>query len=251
MSKSLGNVIDPVDVMEGVRLEQLYAKLSAGNLDPKEVVKATQFQQTAFPQGIPECGADALRFSLIQYTAGGEDISFAINVLHAYRRFCNKIYQATKYVLGTFEKHGEEFIPREAADMSGTESLSARWIISKFNKAAKSVNTAMRSREFSHATRIIYSYLYDDLCDIFIENSKAIVADGSTEQRTSAMDTLYTTLEGGLRLIHPFMPFLSEELWQRLPRRPNDKTPSIMLATVRELYCPETRKLTLVVPTIR
>ncbi|OCL10164.1 valyl-tRNA synthetase [Glonium stellatum] len=230
MSKSLGNVIDPIDVMEGITLEQLNAKLYKGNLDPKEVAKATQFQQDAFPQGIPECGADALRFSLIQYTASGEDINFDIKVMHAYRRFCNKIYQATKYVLGTFDKHGKDFVPSETATLSGNESLPERWIISKFNNAVKGVNEAMRARELSHATRIIYSYLYDELCDIFIENSKAIISDGSSEQRASAMNTLYTAIEGGLRLIHPFMPFLSEELWQRLPRRPTEKTNSIMFA---------------------
>ncbi|KAF2105180.1 hypothetical protein BDV96DRAFT_680072 [Lophiotrema nucula] len=231
MSKSLGSVIDPIDVMESITLEQLNAKLYEGNLDPKEVAKATQFQQAAFPQGIPECGADALRFSLIQYTASGEDINFDIKVTHAYRRFCNKIYQATKYVLGTFDKYGKEFVPNEAATLSGNESLSERWILSRFNNAVKDVNAAMRARELSHATRIIHSYLYDELCDIFIENSKAIFADGSPEQRASAMNTLYTVIEGGLRLIHPFMPFLSEELWQRLPRQPTDTTNSIMFAT--------------------
>jgi valyl-tRNA synthetase len=96
MSKSLGNVIDPIDIMEGISLESLNAKLLVGNLDPKELKVATKFQQTSFPQGIPECGADALRFSLIQYTTGGGDIAFDVKVIHAYRRFANKVYQATK-----------------------------------------------------------------------------------------------------------------------------------------------------------
>lgn len=104
MSKSLGNVIDPVDIMEGITLQKLQDKLHAGNLDPKELVTATRYQQNSFPQGIPECGSDALRFSLIQYTTGGGDIAFDVKVMHGYRRFCNKIYQATKYVLGSFEK---------------------------------------------------------------------------------------------------------------------------------------------------
>jgi len=234
MSKSLGNVVDPIDVMEGITLEQLHAKLYEGNLDPKEIAKATQFQQAAFPQGIPECGADALRFSLIQYTASGEDINFDVKVMHAYRRFCNKLYQATKYVLGTFDKYGKGFIPNQTLALSGKESLSERWIISRFNNTVKEANEAMRARELSHTTRIIHSYLYDELCDIFIENSKAIFGEGSPEQRLTALNTLYIAIEGGLRLIHPFMPFLSEELWQRLPRQPTNKADSIMFAMVRK-----------------
>lgn len=93
MSKSLGNVIDPVDIMEGITLQSLNDKLRAGNLDPKELKTAEKYQKTAFPQGIPECGADALRMALIGYTTGGGDISFDVAVIHGYRRFCNKIYQ--------------------------------------------------------------------------------------------------------------------------------------------------------------
>lgn len=112
--------------MEGISLNELNAKLLQGNLDPKEVIKATNYQKTAFPQGIPECGSDALRFSLIQYTTGGGDIAFDVKVMAGYRRFCNKIYQATKYCLGTFEKFGGDFRPRHTASKSGTETLSER-----------------------------------------------------------------------------------------------------------------------------
>ncbi|KAF2417220.1 valyl-tRNA synthetase-like protein [Tothia fuscella] len=230
MSKSLGNVIDPIDVMEGITLDKLNDKLHAGNLDPKELVTATKYQKTAFPQGIPECGSDALRFSLIQYTTGGGDIAFDVKVMHGYRRFCNKIYQATKYVLGSFEKYDANFVPQDAAKKTGKESLPERWILSRFNNAVAGVNEALTDREFSRSTQILYNYFYDELCDVYIENSKAIISDGTDEERRSAVETLYTCLEGALRLIHPFMPFLSEELWQRLPKRPGDKTPSITIA---------------------
>jgi valyl-tRNA synthetase len=235
MSKSLGNVIDPIDIMEGITLQALNSKLLEGNLDPKELQRATKYQQASFPQGIPECGSDALRFSLIQYTTGGGDIAFDVKVMHAYRRFCNKIYQATKYVLGTFDKFGKDFVPRETAAKTGKETLPERWILSKFNRAAKEVNETLTDREFSRSTQVVYNYFYDELCDVFIENSKAIISDGNPEERKSAMDTLYTALEGALRMIHPFMPFLSEELWQRLPRRPGDKAPSITVAEVRKM----------------
>jgi len=229
MSKSLGNVIDPIDIMEGISLKELNDKLLVGNLDPKELKTATKYQQTSFPQGIPECGADALRFSLIQYTTGGGDIAFDVRVIHGYRKFANKVYQATKYVLGKLDK---DFVPKPTSAKSGKETVAEKWILHKLNQAAKDINKALTDREFSKATSISYAYIYDCLCDVFIENSKAIIQDGTDEQKRSATDTLYTAIEGALTMIHPFMPFLSEELWQRLPRRPNDSTPSITIAKV-------------------
>lgn len=232
MSKSLGNVVDPVDILDGIPLEGLHKKLLEGNLAAAEVKNAERYQKKAFPQGIPEVGADALRFSLINYTqASGTDIAFDVKTMHGYRRFCNKIYQATKYALG---KLGEDFIPRESSALTGTESLPEKWILTKMNTCARQVNRTLTDREFSKSTQHLYRYLYDDLFDIYIENSKSIISDGSPDQARSATDTLYTALETGLRLMSPYMPFLTEELWQRLPRRPNDTTPSITIAEYPE-----------------
>ncbi|OJI97813.1 hypothetical protein ASPVEDRAFT_24740 [Aspergillus versicolor CBS 583.65] len=232
MSKSLGNVIDPLDVMEGIKLDDLHAKLLLGNLAEKEVATATKYQKKAFPKGIPECGADALRFSLVSYTTGGGDIAFDVQVIHGYRRFCNKIYQATKYVLG---KLGDDFKPQATPSKTGKESLSERWILHKFNTAAKEVNKALEDREFSVAASTIYQYWYSQLCDVFIENSKSLLApELPQEVQQSAKETLYTALEGALTMIHPIMPFVTEELWQRLPRRPGDNTISIMKARFPE-----------------
>jgi valyl-tRNA synthetase len=114
--------------------------------------------------------------------------------------------------------------------MTGKESLAERWILHKMTTAAKEVNSALAEREFQKTTSFVYQYWYSQLCDVYIENSKAIIQDGTEEEKRSALDTLYTTLEGGLTMIHPYMPFVTEELWQRLPRRPEDKTPSIVLA---------------------
>ncbi|KAI9812446.1 MAG: hypothetical protein M1827_004677 [Pycnora praestabilis] len=227
MSKSLGNVIDPLDVMEGIPLQALHDKLLVGNLDPKELATATKFQKTSFPDGIPECGADALRFSLVSYTTGGGDIAFDVKVMHGYRRFCNKIYQATKFVLGKLD---DGFVPQYAAKQTGQESLAEKWILHKLTIAAKEMNQALADREFARSADTVYHFWYNHLCDVFIENSKSIIQDGTPEERRSAKDTLYTALEGGLTMIHPMMPFLTEELWQRLPRRPGDKTPSIVKA---------------------
>jgi valyl-tRNA synthetase len=227
MSKSLGNVIDPVDIMDGITLNALTDKLKVGNLAPKEIERATKWQRSAFPDGIDECGADALRFSLINYTTGGGDINFDVKVMRSYRNFCNKIYQATKYVLGNLPS---DFTPQPKAGKTGKESLSERWILHKLTIAARDVNRALEAREFFKATQATYGYWLYELCDVYIENSKAIIRDGTEEEKKSAIDTLYTALEGALTMIHPFMPFLTEELWQRLPRRPNDKTKSIVVA---------------------
>ncbi|WEW58437.1 valyl-tRNA synthetase [Emydomyces testavorans] len=232
MSKSLGNVIDPLDVMRGITLEELHQKLLEGNLAQKEVVTATKYQKKAFPKGIPECGADALRFSLVSYTTGGGDINFDIQVIYGYRRFCNKIYQAAKYVLG---KLGNDFQPLATIAKTGSESLAERWILHKFNVAAKVANEKLEQREFSDAAYALYQYWYSQLCDVFIENSKSLLQqDTPVEVQQSAKQTLYTVLEGALTLIHPIMPFVSEELWQRLPRRPGDETISIMKAVYPE-----------------
>ncbi|KAI1266798.1 tRNA synthetases class I-domain-containing protein [Xylariaceae sp. FL1019] len=227
MSKSLGNVIDPLDVISGIPLEKLYEKLTLGNLHPAEVEKAKKYQKSAFPDGIPSCGADAMRFCLVNYTTGGGDINFDINVMHGYRKFANKIYQATKFVLGKID---QDFVPYSTEIPSGKESLAEKWILHKKNACAKTMNEAINAREFSKSTSAIYSYCYYELFDVFIENSKAIIQDGAPEEKLSAVNTLYTALESALRMIHPFMPFLSEELWQRLPRRPGDETASIMIA---------------------
>lgn len=228
MSKSLGNVIDPVDIMEGITLEALNEKLKSGNLAPKEVERATKWQRSAFADGIDECGADALRFSLVNYTTGGGDIAFDVKVMRSYRNFCNKIYQATKFVLGNLPA---DFQPKADSGKTGVESLPERWILHKMNTCAKEINDALAKREFSRSTQAIHNYWLYELCDVYIENSKSIINHGTPEERASALNTLYTALESALTMIHPFMPFLTEELWQRLPRRPSDETRSIVVAS--------------------
>lgn len=225
MSKSLGNVVDPIDVIYGTELQALHDKLMQGNLHPDEVAKATKYQNTAFPDGIPQCGTDALRFTMINAVVGG-DINLDVRIIHGYRKFCNKIFQATKYVLGSLPA---EFKPIKNGAVKG-KTLAERWILHKMNEAARDINQALAQREFAKSTNIVYKYWYSELCDVYIENSKAIIRDGTEEERQSAIQTLYTALEAALTMIHPFMPFITEEMWQRMPRRPEDNTESIMLA---------------------
>lgn len=150
--------------------------------------------------------------------------------MHGYRRFANKIYQASKYVIGKIDSV-EGFVPAKSRTLQGKESLAELWILSKMNAAAKEVNECLESREFMRAANTVYNYIYGNLCDVYIENSKALIQDGSKEQAESALQTLYSALEAGLLMIHPFMPFVTEELWQRLPNRVGDKTRSVMLAS--------------------
>lgn len=226
MSKSLGNVIDPLDVINGISLLALHDKLKIGNLDPKEIEKASAGQKASYPNGIPECGTDALRFALCAYTTGGRDINLDILRVEGYRKFCNKIYQATKFVLG---KLGEGYQPPVSSQKSGNESLVEKWILHKLTVASREVNEHLDKREFSEATTAVYNFWYD-LCDVYIENSKSLIQNGNETQSKSAQDTLYTCIDSALRMIHPFMPFLTEEMWQRLPRRAGETVPSITIA---------------------
>lgn len=247
MSKSLGNVVDPLDIINGIELETLHQKLHVGNLKEEEIARATKYQKTAFPQGIPECGADAMRFTLLgtyfhsrlhyplppqranyddctAYTTGGGDINFDIQVMAAYRRFCNKIYQASKYVLG---KLPPGFAPAPLNTIA--LSVPERWILHRMNQAIQGVNDALEAREFSRATKLGYQFFYDQLCDVFIENSKSLLSDGTPEEQKSVQQTLYHILHVSMRLLHPFLPFLTEEIYQRLPRKADDAA-SVMVA---------------------
>ncbi|KAI1180924.1 tRNA synthetases class I-domain-containing protein [Nemania sp. FL0916] len=230
MSKSLGNVIDPLDIINGIELDALHAKLHTGNLKETEVTRAMKFQKTAFPQGIPECGADALRFTLLSYTTGGGDISFDIKVMAGYRRFCNKIWQASKYVMGRLP---EDFKPVARLDVKNL-STPEKWILHRMNTAVKDMNDVLAAREFSKATQVAYKFFYDELCDVFIEHSKSLLTEGTATEQDSVQQSLYRALDVALRLLHPFMPFITEELWQRLPRASYENItsppPSIMLA---------------------
>lgn len=232
MSKSDGNVIDPVDVIQGCSLEHLHNTLKKGNLDPKKVEIAIQNQKRDFPNGIPECGTDAMRFALCNYQGTNRDINLDILRVEGYRKFCNKLWQSTKFVMG---KLGDTFVPLESPRQDVSKlSLAEQWILFRMNKAIADVNQNIADYNFMNATNSLYHFWYD-FCDVFIEVSKGMTSDSSPEDvKLSVYETLYTCLEYGVRLFHPFMPFVTEELYQRLPRRPNDKTRSVMLAKYPE-----------------
>ncbi|KAK7256894.1 hypothetical protein RIF29_30453 [Crotalaria pallida] len=215
MSKSLGNVIDPIEVINGISLEGLHKRLEAGNLDPKELATAIEGQKKDFPNGIEECGTDALRFALVSYTAQSDKINLDIQRVVGYRQWCNKLWNAVRFAMS---KLGDDYIPPASLNPDAYP-FSCQWILSVLNKTISKTLKSLESFEFSQATTAVYSWWQYQLCDVFIEVIKPYFAGNDpkfTSERRFAQDTLWFCLDNGLRLLHPFMPFVTEELWQRL-----------------------------------
>eukprot|EP00200_Dunaliella_tertiolecta_P003314 CAMPEP_0202352070 /NCGR_PEP_ID=MMETSP1126-20121109/8424_1 /ASSEMBLY_ACC=CAM_ASM_000457 /TAXON_ID=3047 /ORGANISM="Dunaliella tertiolecta, Strain CCMP1320" /LENGTH=1278 /DNA_ID=CAMNT_0048944237 /DNA_START=55 /DNA_END=3891 /DNA_ORIENTATION=- len=239
MSKSLGNVVDPLHVIDGISLEGLHQTLLSGNLDAKEVERAKAGQRTDFPDGIEECGTDALRFGLCAYTSQARDINLDIKRIVAYRHWCNKLYNAIRFASMNLP---EDYQPPAHPTQLDMSSLPAtpRWLLSKLSNASAGTVKAMEAYEFANATQRVYCFWQYELCDVYIELMKPIMAmdDSSPEQvatKRATRDVLWIALETGLRLLHPFMPFVTEELWQRLPKPQGvEVSPSIMLAPYPE-----------------
>ncbi|CAJ0937468.1 unnamed protein product, partial [Mesorhabditis belari] len=231
MSKSLGNVIDPRDVIRGITLEELQRQLDSGNLDPKEIATAKAGQSRDYPQGIPECGTDALRFALMAYTSQGRDINLDVLRVQGYRFFCNKIWQAIKFTLFQL---GKEYQPEAIFKLTGTESETDLWILSRCAQTVAMCEQGMVTNNFTQATTAVYNFWLYDFCDVYLESVKPVIFHGTAEAAAAARRTLYHCAETGLRLISPMMPFISEELWQRLPKRPSEKALSIVIAEYPE-----------------
>ncbi|XP_050518605.1 valine--tRNA ligase [Diabrotica virgifera virgifera] len=214
MSKSLGNVIDPMDVITGMSLEGLQQQLIDGNLDAKEVEKAKQGQKQDYPDGIPECGTDALRFALCAMCSG-RDINLDIMRVQGYRFFCNKIWNATRFALTYFAADFEAPLDNK---LIGNESLMDLWMLSRLATAITDANRSFAAYDFAAVTTAIYNVWLYELCDVYLEILKPVFASDDDEAKKTAQITLYRALEIGLRLLSPFMPFITEELYQRLPR---------------------------------
>ncbi|CAI9098045.1 OLC1v1034597C1 [Oldenlandia corymbosa var. corymbosa] len=229
MSKSLGNVIDPLEVIRGITLEGLHKRLEDGNLDPKELKTAKEGQVKDFPNGIAECGADALRFALVSYTAQSDKINLDIQRVVGYRQWCNKLWNAIRFAMG---KLGDDYIPPVEV-VPTNMPFSCQWILAVLNKAISKTVLSLDTFEFSDAATAVYHWWQFQLCDVFIEAIKPYFANNDAkylEEKKFAQDTLWVCLDTGLKLLHPFMPYVTEELWQRLPAGSNgERKESIMI----------------------
>ncbi|VVA98452.1 unnamed protein product [Arabis nemorensis] len=213
MSKSLGNGIDPLEVINGVTLAGLHTRLEKSNLDPRELVVAKKGQVKDFPKGIPECGSDALRFALVSYTAQSDKINMDVLRVVGYRQWCNKLWNADRFAM---MKLGDDYTPPPLHTLSPEiMPLSCQWILSVLNKAVSKTVDSLNAFELSDAANTVYSWWQYQFCDVFIEAIKPYFF-AENPYRTHAQAALWMCLEAGLRLLHPFMPFVTEELWQRL-----------------------------------
>ncbi|XP_070043693.1 LOW QUALITY PROTEIN: valine--tRNA ligase, mitochondrial 1-like [Nicotiana tomentosiformis] len=230
MSKSLGNVVDPLEVINGITLDDLHKRLEEGNLDAKELERAKEGHAKDFPKGIHECGADALRFALVSYTGQSDKINLDIQRVVGYREWCNKLWNAIRFAMS---KLGEDYTPPTKI-VPCEMPFSCQWILSALNKAIAKTVSSLESYDFSDAATAVYSFWQFQLCDVFIEVIKPYFAGDNPEfvsARRFAQDTLWLCLDNGLRLLHPFMPFVTEELWQRLPASGNSiKKESIVIS---------------------
>ncbi|KAF7235606.1 Valine--tRNA ligase, mitochondrial [Varanus komodoensis] len=234
MSKSLGNVIDPLDVVRGAPLQVLQENLQKSNLDPREVAIAMEGQRRNFPQGIPECGADALRFALCSYCAQGDSINLDVAAVENANRFCNKVWNALKFTLAAL---GDGFAPLDPEEVFPSSPME-KWILSHLYHTAEVCAQKFEEYELHSAASSVHLFWLHNFCDVYLESVKPILRSGDPARLLSTRHTLHSCVDLALRLLSPFMPFLSEELWQRLPKISSQAPPSICVAR-----CPNTEHL--------
>lgn len=216
MSKSLGNVIDPLDIIFGKNLEELQSDLVKSNMDPEEQSKALKLIQEEYPQGIPECGADSLRFSLAAYTEQTRSINLDISRIYSYRKFCNKLWNATKFILSQLGTEG--FVSYRIPHFGRLE-LMDRWILSRLVWLVTQCNCGFETLNFSVPALSFYEFFLHELCDYYLEYTKLIFKkklklsnSDYTIKIQNIKAILFNCLEISLRLVHPLMPYISEVL---------------------------------------
>jgi len=226
MSKSKGNIIDPLDLIDGIDLEALVAKRTSGLMQPQmknAIEKATRKQ---FPQGIPAFGTDAMRFTFAALATMGRDIRFDLGRVEGYRNFCNKLWNATRYVLMNTEEH--------AADLAtGTceYSVADRWIRGRLGRAVAAVRDSLAAYRFDLAAQAMYEFVWYEFCDWYLELAKPVLqsGDATAALKRGTRRTLLEVLEAALRMLHPLMPFITEEIWQKVAPLAGVRGATIML----------------------